>query len=126
MTCRFLYPIYPLICVAAASVIESFPDFFYERYSTEQSLLYKVNHNFILHMLCMMNSLTISLLHMQIAKFVRPVVLGFILCLSHSRTFSIINGYSAPLEIYKHFEHHDDAGTGKNYFAGLSKWVGLG
>lgn len=53
---------------------------------------------------------------MQIAKFLRPVILGLILCVSHSRTFSLIHGYSAPLEIYKHFEHHDDAGTGENPF----------
>ncbi|KAD0572593.1 hypothetical protein E3N88_44040 [Mikania micrantha] len=94
---RFLYPIYPLICVAAASVIESIPDFFYDRYSTEQSLLYKI------------------------AKNLRPLLIGLILCVSHSRTFSLINGYSAPLEIYKHFEHHDDAGTGAVVCVG-SEW----
>lgn len=53
---------------------------------------------------------------MQVAKFLRPVILGLILCVSHSRTFSLIHGYSAPLEIYKHFEHHDDVGTGENPF----------
>jgi len=42
----------------------------------------------------------------------RPVILGFILCASHSRTFALINGYSAPLEVYKLLEHHDDAGPG--------------
>ncbi|PWA95009.1 alg9-like mannosyltransferase family [Artemisia annua] len=94
---RFLYPIYPLICVAAAAVIESFPDFFYDRYSSEQSFLYKI------------------------AKFTRPLFIGLILCVSHSRTFSIVNGYGAPLEIYKHFEHHDDAGTGAVVCVG-SEW----
>nr|GEV60224.1 dol-P-Man:Man(6)GlcNAc(2)-PP-Dol alpha-1,2-mannosyltransferase [Tanacetum cinerariifolium] len=94
---RFLYPIYPLICVAAAAVIESFPDFFYDRYKSEQSFL----HN--------------------IAKFTRPLFIGLILCVSHSRTFSIVNGYGAPLEIYKHFEHHDDAGTGAVVCVG-SEW----
>lgn len=94
---RFLYPIYPLICVAAAAVIDSLPDFFYERYRTEQSLLYKM------------------------AKYVRPLLIGLILCVSHSRTFSIINGYAAPLEIYKHFEHHYDAGSGAVVCVG-SEW----
>lgn len=51
---------------------------------------------------------------MQITKYLRPVILGIILCASHSRTFSIINGYSAPLEVYKLLEHHDDAGPGIN------------
>ena len=53
---------------------------------------------------------------MQIAKGVRPLVLGLILCASHARTFSIIHGYSAPLEIYKHLEYHDDAGTGRSLY----------
>ncbi|CAA2973815.1 Dol-P-Man:Man(6) c(2)-PP-Dol alpha-1,2-mannosyltransferase [Olea europaea subsp. europaea] len=37
------------------------------------------------------------------------------------RTFSLTNGYSSPLEIYKHLEHHDDAGTGSNLCIG-SAW----
>ncbi|KAJ9551461.1 hypothetical protein OSB04_015506 [Centaurea solstitialis] len=94
---RFLYPIYPLICVAAASVIDSLPDFFYDRYRTEQTLLHKT------------------------AKYVRPLLIGLVLCVSHSRTFSIINGYAAPLEIYKHFEHHYDAGSGAVVCVG-SEW----
>lgn len=53
---------------------------------------------------------------MQIAKCLRPVVLGLILCASHARTFSMLNGYSAPLEIYKHFEHHEDVGSGENHY----------
>lgn len=53
---------------------------------------------------------------MQLAKSLRPVILGIILCVSHSRTFSLIHGYSAPIEIYKHLEHHDDAGAGDNSF----------
>lgn len=40
--CRFLYPIYPLICVAAAAVIDTFPDFFHDKYSSEQSIFEKV------------------------------------------------------------------------------------
>ncbi|KAL7143428.1 hypothetical protein ABFS83_08G190000 [Erythranthe nasuta] len=95
---RFLYPIYPLICVAAAAVIESFPDLFRDKYNP--------NHNSVL---------------VVIAKALRPLALGLILCASHSRTFSLINGYSAPLEIYKHFEHHDDAGEGSVLCVG-SEW----
>ncbi|KAL8505723.1 hypothetical protein ACS0TY_016804 [Phlomoides rotata] len=95
---RFLYPIYPLICVAASAVIESFPDLFRDKYNP--------NHPSVL---------------VSIAKGLRPLVLGLILCASHSRTFSLINGYSAPLEIYKHLEHHDDAGEGSVLCVG-SEW----
>lgn len=49
---------------------------------------------------------------MQGAKLLRPLVLSLILCASHSRTFSLINGYGAPLEVYKILEHHDEAGPG--------------
>ncbi|KAL0320612.1 UNVERIFIED_CONTAM: Dol-P-Man:Man(6)GlcNAc(2)-PP-Dol alpha-1,2-mannosyltransferase [Sesamum radiatum] len=95
---RFLYPIYPLICVAASAVIESIPDLFRDKYNPNNSSLLVV-----------------------IAKSLRPLVLGIILCASHSRTFSLINGYSAPLEIYKHLEHHDDAGEGSILCVG-SEW----
>lgn len=95
---RFLYPIYPLVCVAAAAVIESFPDLFRDNYDpTNKSVI------------------------VLIAKILRPLVLGLILCASHSRTFSLINGYSAPLEVYKHLEHHDDAGTASVVCVG-SEW----
>jgi alpha-1,2-mannosyltransferase len=95
---RFLYPIYPLICVAASAVIESFPDLFRDKYNpNDPSLLVKL------------------------AKYLRPLVLGLILCASHARTFSLLHGYSAPLEIYKHFEHHDDAGNGSVVCVG-SEW----
>ncbi|PQP93085.1 dol-P-Man:Man(6)GlcNAc(2)-PP-Dol alpha-1 2-mannosyltransferase [Prunus yedoensis var. nudiflora] len=86
---RFLYPIYPLICVAASAVIESFPDVFRSDYDSQG------------------NSPMV-----MTAKILRPVVLGLILCASHARTFSVINGYSAPLEVYKLLEDHDNAGTG--------------
>lgn len=95
---RFLYPIYPLVCVAAAAVIESFPDFFRDKYNP--------SHNAFLIM---------------IAQSLRPLVLGLILCLSHARTFSIIHGYSAPLEIYKHLDYHDHVGTGSVVCVG-SEW----
>lgn len=95
---RFLYPIYPLICVAASAFIESMPDFFRDRFNPND------------------NSLLV-----MIAKFVRPLILGFILCVSHSRTFSLIHGYSAPLEIYKHLQYHEDAGYGSTLCVG-SEW----
>ncbi|XP_042494529.1 dol-P-Man:Man(6)GlcNAc(2)-PP-Dol alpha-1,2-mannosyltransferase [Macadamia integrifolia] len=95
---RFLYPIYPLVCVAASAVIESFPDLFRDKYDP--------NANAFL---------------IKIAKILRPVALSLILCASHSRTFSLIHGYSAPIEIYKHLEHHDDAGSGAVVCVG-SEW----
>ncbi|KAK9268659.1 hypothetical protein L1049_000416 [Liquidambar formosana] len=95
---RFLYPIYPLICVAASAVIENFPNFFRDKYNPND------------------NSLIV-----WIAKGLRPVVLCLILCASHARTFSLIHGYSAPLEIYKHLEHQEDAGTGSVLCVG-SEW----
>ncbi|GJW86713.1 hypothetical protein Tco_0162053, partial [Tanacetum coccineum] len=70
-----------------SAVIQSFLDFLYECYRSEQSFLYKI------------------------AKYKRPSFIGLILCISHSRTFSVINGYGAPLKIYKHFGHHYDDGT---------------
>lgn len=51
---------------------------------------------------------------MQVAKFLRPVVLSIILYSSHARTFSLIHGYSAPIEIYKILEHHDDVANGED------------
>ncbi|KAL3636925.1 hypothetical protein CASFOL_019224 [Castilleja foliolosa] len=95
---RFLYPIYPLICVAASAVIESFPDLFRDKYNPND------------------NSVVVV-----IAKALRPLALGLILCASHSRTFSLTNGYSAPLEIYKHLEHHDDSVGGQVLCVG-SEW----
>ncbi|CAO2199508.1 unnamed protein product [Urochloa humidicola] len=94
---RFLYPIYTLICVAAAAVIDSFPDFFHDKYSSDQSIFEKI------------------------AKGLRPLILGFILCASHSRTFSMLNGYGAPLQIYQHLENHDDSGPGSVLCIG-SEW----
>ncbi|XWS27334.1 hypothetical protein CRYUN_Cryun26dG0106300 [Craigia yunnanensis] len=95
---RFLYPIYPLVCVAASAVIESFPDLFRDKYNPYD------------------NSIIV-----MIAKILRPVALSLILCASHSRTFSLINGYAAPLEVYKILEHHDDAGIGSVLCVG-SEW----
>ncbi|XP_022140430.1 dol-P-Man:Man(6)GlcNAc(2)-PP-Dol alpha-1,2-mannosyltransferase [Momordica charantia] len=95
---RFLYPIYPLICVAASAVIECFPEFFRERYNPYDNSVF-----------------------VMIAKVLRPIALGLILCASHARTFSLINGYSAPLEIYKVLAHHDDVGRGSTICVG-SEW----
>ncbi|GAA0166602.1 glycosyltransferase [Lithospermum erythrorhizon] len=95
---RFLYPIYPLICLAASAVIESFPDLFRDKYSPNSG----------------------SLL-VTIAKGLRPISLALILCASHARTFSLIHGYSAPIEIYKHLDLHDDVGTGSVLCVG-SEW----
>ncbi|KAG6497015.1 hypothetical protein ZIOFF_044900 [Zingiber officinale] len=89
---RFLYPIYPLICIAATVVIDSFPGLFRDKYAVEDSLI------------------------VMIAKGLRPIFLGIILCASHSGTFSILNGYFAPLEIYKHLDHHNAIGNGKVFF----------
>ncbi|XP_004294070.1 PREDICTED: dol-P-Man:Man(6)GlcNAc(2)-PP-Dol alpha-1,2-mannosyltransferase [Fragaria vesca subsp. vesca] len=95
---RFLYPIYPLICVAASAVIESFPDVFRSKYNPhDESAL------------------------VMATKILRPVILSLILCASHARTFSLINGYSAPIEIYKLLEHHEDAGPGSVLCVG-SEW----
>ncbi|MED6169975.1 mannosyltransferase [Stylosanthes scabra] len=95
---RFLYPIYPLICVAASAVIESFPDLFRDKYlPRSDSLMVKA------------------------AKILRPVILGLILSASHARTFSLIHGYSAPMEVYKILEHHDDVGNGSVLCVG-SEW----
>ncbi|KAI6687206.1 hypothetical protein NL676_024034 [Syzygium grande] len=95
---RFLYPIYPLVCVAASAVIDSFPDLFRDEYNPrDDSLL------------------------VLVAKHIRPAVLGLILCASHARTFSLIHGYSAPVEIYKLLEHHEDAGMGSVLCVG-SEW----
>ncbi|RZB77211.1 Dol-P-Man:Man(6)GlcNAc(2)-PP-Dol alpha-1,2-mannosyltransferase isoform B [Glycine soja] len=93
---RFLYPIYPLICVAASAVIESFPDFFRSKYNPyDRSII------------------------VTVAKVMRPVVLSLILYASHARTFSLINGYSAPLEVYKILEHHD----AENNYVGQVQWI---
>lgn len=95
---RFLYPVYPLVCVAASAVIESFPDLFRDKYNPND------------------NSLLVLM-----AKFLRPLVLSLILCASHARTFSLIHGYSAPLEIYKILDHYEDAGQGSVLCVG-SEW----
>ncbi|CAI0438140.1 unnamed protein product [Linum tenue] len=95
---RFLYPVYPLVCVAASSVIESFPDLVRDKHN--------LNDNSII---------------VVIAKVIRPLVLSLILCASHARTFSLINGYAAPMEVYKILDHYHDAGSGAVLCVG-SEW----
>ncbi|CAN0921741.1 Dol-P-Man:Man(6)GlcNAc(2)-PP-Dol alpha-1,2-mannosyltransferase [Linum grandiflorum] len=95
---RFLYPVYPLVCVAASAVIESFPDLVRDKYNPHDKSVIVI-----------------------IAKVLRPLVLGLILCASHGRTFSLINGYSAPMEVYKVLDHYDEAGTGSVLCVG-SEW----
>lgn len=112
--CRFLYPIYPLICVAASAVIESFPDLLQDKYNFyDSTLLVKVSFLYFFW-LTRFSSISQShyFLHMQVAKSLRPIALSLILAASHCRTFSLLNGYSAPLEVYKLLEHHDDVGRG--------------
>ncbi|XP_074339821.1 alpha-1,2-mannosyltransferase ALG9-like [Apium graveolens] len=74
---RFLYSIYPLICVAASAVIISFPDL--------------VRHKF---------NLNDDSLIVTIARSARPYILGVIVCISCFQTYHLTNGYSA-LEICK-------------------------
>jgi hypothetical protein len=63
---------------------------------------------------------------MQVAKFLRPVVLSIILYSSHARTFSLIHGYSAPIEIYMLLEHHDDVANCEDHtFGGFGSVLGF-
>lgn len=73
---RFLYPVYTLICVAAAATVEIIPEVVQkDRKGPGDSTLFMV------------------------LKFFRPLILGIILVISYSRTSSLLNGYSAPLKI---------------------------
>ncbi|KAG6485874.1 hypothetical protein ZIOFF_054441 [Zingiber officinale] len=89
---RCIYLMYPLICIVATAIIDSFPDLFRNKYAMDDSLI------------------------VTITKGLRPIFLGLILCASNSCTFSILNEYSAPLEIYKHLGHHDVIGNGKFFY----------
>ncbi|KAG6529566.1 hypothetical protein ZIOFF_011774 [Zingiber officinale] len=46
----------------------------------------------------------------MIAKGLRPIFLGLLLCAPIAAR-SLYNGYFAPLEIYKHLGHHDVIGN---------------
>lgn len=78
--------------------------------------LWQASHLFFYISMPILLALNLRYFFMQIAKFVRPLVLGLILSASHARTFSLINGYGAPLEAYKILEHYDDVETGMIYF----------
>lgn len=73
---RFLYPVYTLICLAAAATVEMIPDMALRgRRSSQDSTLYMA------------------------LKICRPLILGIILVASYSRTTSLLNGYSAPMKV---------------------------
>eukprot|EP01018_Ginkgo_biloba_P000017 Gb_07978 [translate_table: standard] len=95
---RFLYPIYPLICLAAASVVERFPDVVQRLQRAHEESTAVI-----------------------IAKFLRPLVLGIILAVFHSRTNSLLQGYSAPSEVYKHLAGLGTVGNGSVVCVG-SEW----
>lgn len=77
---RFLYPIYPLICLAAAATIERLHDFLPESWKLHEYLSWIT----------------------WWVKRARPLVLGGILALSYCRTLSLFHGYSAPMQAYRH------------------------
>ncbi|KAI5078870.1 hypothetical protein GOP47_0006541 [Adiantum capillus-veneris] len=73
---RFLYPVYTLICLAAAATIEMIPEMaFRGKRRSQDSTLFTA------------------------LKIFRPVILGIILVISYSRTTSLLNGYSAPMKV---------------------------
>ncbi|KAL3675053.1 hypothetical protein R1sor_025001 [Riccia sorocarpa] len=77
---RFLYPIYPLICLAAAAFIEIIPQLM------PTPKFYPPNEEPAMVM---------------VGKILRPVTLAAILVLSYSRTMSLLYGYSAPMQVYR-------------------------
>lgn len=73
---RFLYPVYTLMCLAAAAMVEMLPELVSkDRRSSEDSTLFMA------------------------LKVFRPLILGIILVTSYSRVTSLVNGYSAPLKV---------------------------
>ncbi|KAG6546793.1 hypothetical protein Mapa_011739 [Marchantia paleacea] len=77
---RFLYPIYPLICLAAAAFIETIPELL------PKPRFYPPNEEPPI---------------VLVGKVLRPLTLAIILVLSYSRTTSLLYGYSAPMQIYR-------------------------
>eukprot|EP00250_Pteridium_aquilinum_P012965 c2104_g1_i1 orf=506-2251(-) len=73
---RFLYPVYTLICLAAAATVEMIPELVQggKRSADDSTLL-------------------------MVLKIFRPMIMGIILVTSYSRTTSLLNGYSAPLKV---------------------------
>eukprot|EP00850_Spirogloea_muscicola_P002060 SM000008S22149 [mRNA] locus=s8:31301:38281:- [translate_table: standard] len=85
---RFLFVIYPLICVAAAAMIDALPEFVNSlqgRHATGGSALH------------------------TIAKWMRPVLLSTILVLSYCRTAALLSYYNAPMLVYKHLPSASDS-----------------
>lgn len=74
---RFLYPVYTLICLAASAAVEILPEL------VKKNMRVSDNSVFVMA-----------------AKILRPLILGTILVLSHSRTTSLLSGYSAPLKVF--------------------------
>eukprot|EP00897_Mesotaenium_endlicherianum_P001191 jgi/Mesen1/11072/ME000099S10512 len=75
---RFLYVVYPLICLAAAASIDALPELL------PRGLLQKVKGL------------------ERVSRWTRPLVLGLTLVLSLSRIAAILTAYSAPLRAYSH------------------------
>ncbi|CAM6087679.1 unnamed protein product [Calypogeia fissa] len=77
---RFLYPIYPLICLAAAATVEAIPDLVprprYHAPNEEPKVI-------------------------LVVKALRTLALSLILGISYSRNASLLYGYSAPLQVYQ-------------------------
>lgn len=78
---RFLYIIYPILCVAGAAAIEALPDML------PLSLKRKAGKPSIF---------------LQVVKWSRPLALTLILLLSYSRTRALLTNYGAPMRIYRH------------------------
>lgn len=76
---RFLYPVYPLICLAAAAAVEIVPELVPKKLQKSDDSVF-----------------------LMAAKILRPLIMGAILALSYSRTTSLLNGYSAPLKVYSY------------------------
>ncbi|CAK9875996.1 unnamed protein product [Sphagnum jensenii] len=77
---RFLYPVYPLICLAAASTLDNLHNIFPEWWKSHDILSFFT----------------------EAVKKIRPLILGVILALSYSRTLSLWYGYYAPMQVYQH------------------------
>ncbi|KAG0576973.1 hypothetical protein KC19_5G122400 [Ceratodon purpureus] len=77
---RFLYPVYPLICLAAAATIERLHDYLPESWEYHEHFSW----------------ITWGV------KRARPLILGGILALSYCRTLSLYHGYSAPMQVYRY------------------------
>ncbi|KAJ7546232.1 hypothetical protein O6H91_08G031300 [Diphasiastrum complanatum] len=97
---RFIYPVYPLICLASAAAIERIPD-----------LVSKVSRAYDPESLLL-----------KLSKLVRPLAMALILVLSYSRTTSLLQGYSAPMHVYRQLSSLENtSSTGSTVCIG-SEW----